>query len=45
MKKVLSNPFVVVPNFVMVSTDVIAKRKLMNNLVQSLLKVNKTICH
>jgi hypothetical protein len=41
MKKVLSNPFVValVPNFVMVSIDVIVKRELMTSLVQSLSKV------
>jgi hypothetical protein len=33
MKKVLSNPFVVAPNFVMVSIDAIAKRELMTSLV------------
>jgi hypothetical protein len=45
MKKILSNPFVVFPNFVMVSTDVIVKRKLMISLVQSLLEVKRTTCH
>jgi len=47
MKKVLSNPFVValVLNFVMVCTDVIVKRELMTNLVQSLSKVKRTTCH